>query len=414
MSTNGSYYDLLEVPQTATESELKRAYHRLALQYHPDKAGPEGLETFKRIREAYDVLQDPNRRRLYDLYGEQGLRMLDNDMMSALHPFLLNPAQALCAFACFGTALLLFMLFPILVVVQVDLRMGWNWFAVCAPAFLAEVLAIGITATGCLLQDPETGERGCSCPSATRVLAVSAFNVLLCFKLQGYSMPAWYVCIPLILTESIALVQLPFRVSRDAYQKAKAERDLESQQMPEFAVPESQETYSSFVTRRVVGTLWHVGLVALSALKVSGIAPMPWAVAFLPVWLMLLHSVVSGFLDIRRVSEDSPPELCCHTCVLLTGAGIVTLFLWLLVSRLEHGDEGPKLWVVFIPIFVFLALVLCCIVLLGCRLADLAPRSEEPPPETSPLVPGGAQPPTAGGARPDPRTRGDFGTGDID
>lgn len=40
---------------------------------------------------------------------------------------------------------------------QVDLRMGWNWFAVCAPAFLAEVLAIGITATGCLLQDPETG-----------------------------------------------------------------------------------------------------------------------------------------------------------------------------------------------------------------------------------------------------------------
>jgi len=38
MSTNGSYYDLLEVPQTATESELKRAYHRLALQYHPDKA----------------------------------------------------------------------------------------------------------------------------------------------------------------------------------------------------------------------------------------------------------------------------------------------------------------------------------------------------------------------------------------
>ena len=57
MATAGSFYDLLGVPPNATESELKRAYHRLALQYHPDKAGSEGLETFKRIREAYDVLQ---------------------------------------------------------------------------------------------------------------------------------------------------------------------------------------------------------------------------------------------------------------------------------------------------------------------------------------------------------------------
>ena len=50
------FYDILGITPAATESEIKRAYHRLALQYHPDKAGAEGAEKFKTIREAYDIV----------------------------------------------------------------------------------------------------------------------------------------------------------------------------------------------------------------------------------------------------------------------------------------------------------------------------------------------------------------------
>jgi molecular chaperone DnaJ len=70
------YYATLGVDKTATEDELKKAYRRLAMQYHPDKnnGAKEAEEKFKDITEAYDVLRDPQKRAAYDRYGEAGLR----------------------------------------------------------------------------------------------------------------------------------------------------------------------------------------------------------------------------------------------------------------------------------------------------------------------------------------------------
>jgi len=67
------YYDLLEVSVTATDHELKKAYRRLALTYHPDKNPTEG-ERFKLISQAYEVLSDTNKRQIYDSHGEDGIK----------------------------------------------------------------------------------------------------------------------------------------------------------------------------------------------------------------------------------------------------------------------------------------------------------------------------------------------------
>ncbi|EFE44346.1 hypothetical protein TRV_00878 [Trichophyton verrucosum HKI 0517] len=69
------YYDTLGVAPTATEAELKTAYKKGALKHHPDKNAhnPDAAEKFKDLSHAYEILSDPQKRALYDQYGEEGL-----------------------------------------------------------------------------------------------------------------------------------------------------------------------------------------------------------------------------------------------------------------------------------------------------------------------------------------------------
>ena len=69
------YYKILGISKSATDDEIKKAYRKLALKYHPDKNRSAGAEeTFKEIAEAYEVLSDSKKRDVYDKYGEEGLK----------------------------------------------------------------------------------------------------------------------------------------------------------------------------------------------------------------------------------------------------------------------------------------------------------------------------------------------------
>lgn len=72
------YYQVLGVQKDATDDDLKKAYRKLAIKFHPDKNPGDkqaaATEKFKEVAEAYDVLTDPQKRQIYDAYGEEGLK----------------------------------------------------------------------------------------------------------------------------------------------------------------------------------------------------------------------------------------------------------------------------------------------------------------------------------------------------
>lgn len=106
------FYTVLGVPRTATDDEVKRAYRKLAMQYHPDRNGgsKEAEERFKELSEAYDVLRDSNKRAVYDRYGEAGLRGSNAsyhhvDLSEALEIFMRDFGGGMGGFSdLFGTA----------------------------------------------------------------------------------------------------------------------------------------------------------------------------------------------------------------------------------------------------------------------------------------------------------------------
>jgi len=72
-----NYYDALELPRNSSDAEIKKAYRKLAMKWHPDKNpdnADEAAKMFQQISEAYDVLSDMEKRAIYDRFGYEGLK----------------------------------------------------------------------------------------------------------------------------------------------------------------------------------------------------------------------------------------------------------------------------------------------------------------------------------------------------
>src|SRR5882757_3871303 len=69
------YYKVLDVPRSATEAEIKKAYRRLAMKHHPDRNpnDKDSEELFKEAKEACEMLTDPQKRAIYDQHGHAGI-----------------------------------------------------------------------------------------------------------------------------------------------------------------------------------------------------------------------------------------------------------------------------------------------------------------------------------------------------
>ena len=79
MTQQKEYYHTLGVSRDASEEDIKKAFRQQALKYHPDRNQEPGADQkFKEINEAYQVLSDPEKRKVYDQYGYEGLKNSGN------------------------------------------------------------------------------------------------------------------------------------------------------------------------------------------------------------------------------------------------------------------------------------------------------------------------------------------------
>ena len=87
MSTSVDYYEILGIARDASGDEVKRAYRRLAIKWHPDQnqGNPEAEARFKECAEAYEVLSDPEKRAVYDRHGHAGLRGRAGHDFNSMH-----------------------------------------------------------------------------------------------------------------------------------------------------------------------------------------------------------------------------------------------------------------------------------------------------------------------------------------
>ncbi len=71
-----SYYEILEITQSADKDTIKKAYRKMALKYHPDRnqGDKEAEDKFKLVNEAYEVLSNEEKRAIYDRYGKDALK----------------------------------------------------------------------------------------------------------------------------------------------------------------------------------------------------------------------------------------------------------------------------------------------------------------------------------------------------
>mmetsp|Transcript_56253 Transcript_56253/g.137986 ORF Transcript_56253/g.137986 Transcript_56253/m.137986 type:complete len:410 (-) Transcript_56253:1-1230(-) len=237
--TTRDLYEVLGVERDATDSQLKRAYHKLAMVHHPDKRAnnPDGSDkTFKEIGYAYHILSDPDKRQIYDLGGseaveqQEGMANINIDML-LLNVLMWETGQKMCFLCVLMLMLMEVIILPLLIALRLDGSLEWSWFGVFAPLWIP----LGLMVLGLLyapfqikmlfkaagddaqkVMQARAGAMGCVVMGVLFGCFAGSL-AMLCERLEGDSGLTYvHVLIPVLVVEGLITLSLCAAPMKDA------------------------------------------------------------------------------------------------------------------------------------------------------------------------------------------------------
>ncbi|OZJ04576.1 hypothetical protein BZG36_02779 [Bifiguratus adelaidae] len=400
-------YEVLNVPKDASPDDIKRAYRRLALRYHPDK-NPDAGEQFKAISHAYEILSDPKKRQVYDRYGEFGV-----NMMGTMAGALFDPEIESLLCTSFVTLALLFALFIIFFAflsVKIDGRVGWSWAAVFAPLWIIDAVVLVfvgyqslkvIRSSGDQDEEHESEEeqddielsseeqerrkqererrrtglkRLTAMISTLYVVLIILFQVFIVLKAdQSVSWSAAVVFLPYFVLEFLNLIPTLIVCVITLTQEKRMSPNHHIYIFRAFSV-----LYDNFWF-----LILRLLLTILIVLRIDQTIQCSWGVVFIPLYLVGLKLLVDLLFAYRRFSKlPTQEEVASAKASVILGlvlfciVGALAYALIGLVARKLDGYPPIRMTTVLIPIFIVLSLLLCSLVATTSILASLllAPR----------------------------------------
>eukprot|EP00744_Colponema_vietnamica_P014062 GILI01019707.1.p1 GENE.GILI01019707.1~~GILI01019707.1.p1 ORF type:complete len:453 (+),score=98.31 GILI01019707.1:90-1448(+) len=368
------FYVVLGVPTDASQATIKRAYHQMALIYHPDKAGPEGIETFKRVQAAYTVLGDPDKRRIYDRFGERGLDMPGVDQLAGL---LGQQVSASLLFIILFLVYALLIIFCSFLCVRVQRKVDWNWTSVWIPLYIlfgliALLLVLSIPSV--LLskkkvvaeENAEGDEVGdikiVSIGWGDRLLQLNGIAVSLgwiififCISaglqrnMDGKSVNWWRYFVPVFIAEALTI----FGYILDL-------RSFPDKLRARSLVPIGDGVINGLALASLLLLLCRASQLALIAARVEGTLTDSWWVIFIPSYCFLGAFAMQLFFT-QLLQKPGPRNIAAYYCSLCCGPICCTIFLLglpiasliMIIAKLAGNDI--TLQNALIPVFIILA-----------------------------------------------------------
>ncbi|CAO3571580.1 unnamed protein product [Mortierella alpina] len=386
-------YEILGVPKSSSQDDLKKAYRRLALRYHPDKVNaaevPDHETRFRDIAAAYEVLSDPKKRQVYDKYGMMGVQMAGTEIGARL----VEIESLLCAiFWIVSVLIILAIIFLSFLTVRVDGRVNWSYTIVFIPLWILDavlILAILFQLTRPIdsdddhqddEQDHENGESTTATDREYRknqklkerkrqrtvgtlfalvnTLLFAAFHVLIVLRANDpTSISGPQVFAPYFVLEGIyvllALIQLAMALK----------------------VAATAEISFTAKLALVFEALWwkvvRIVLAVLIMLRIDNSISCSWGIVFIPLYVVGVKYFVQLALGYRVFSRMQNVEMrqqgqtmmVAGLVVFLVVGALVYSLIGLLAAKLDgHPYAASK---VLIPVFIVLSILLCCC---GCCL----------------------------------------------